>query len=74
MRRTTRALTGLETLTGYTANAARVDGGPGGVLTVGAPADLVAWGDDIVEVAPEDVTDLPVHLTVVAGRIAHYRD
>ncbi len=71
---TSRALTGLETLTGYTANAARVDGGEGGVLRVGAPADLVAWGDDIVEVAPEDVTDLPVHLTVVAGRIAHYRD
>ena len=56
---TSRALTGLETLTGYTANAARVDGGAGGVLAVGAPADLVAWGDDIVEVAPEDVTDLP---------------
>jgi len=71
---TSRALTGLETLVGYTANAARVDDGPGGVLKVGAPADLVAWGDDIVEVAPEDVTDLPVHLTVVAGRIAHYRD
>jgi predicted amidohydrolase YtcJ len=71
---TSRALTGLETLTGYTANAARVDGTDGGVLRVGAAADLVAWGDDIVEVAPEDVTDLPVHLTVINGRIAHYRD
>jgi len=71
---TSRALTGLETLAGYTVNAARVDDGPGGVLRVGAPADLVAWGDDIVECAPEDVTDLPVHLTVVAGRIAHHHD
>ena len=44
------------------------------MLRVGAPADLVAWGDDIVEVAPEDVVELPVHLTVVNGRIAHYRD
>ena len=69
-----RALTGLETLIGYTANAARVDGGDGGVLRVGAPADLVAWGDDVVEVAPEDVTDLPVHLTVVNGAVAHQRD
>lgn len=71
---TSRALTGLETLTGYTANAARIDGGSGGVLRVGAPADLVAWGDDIVEVAPEDVTDLPVRLTVVAGRVVHQQD
>jgi predicted amidohydrolase YtcJ len=75
---TSRALTGIDTLTGYTANAARVDSGDGGVLRVGAPADLVAWGDDIVNVAPEDVTDLPVHLTVVAGRSGlgsvHLRD
>ncbi len=69
-----RTLTGLETLAGYTVNAARVDGGQGGVLRVGAPADFVAWGADIVECAPEDVTDLPVHLTVVGGRVAHQRD
>jgi predicted amidohydrolase YtcJ len=69
-----RALTGLETLVGYTVNAARVDGGDGGVIRLGAPADLVAWGADPVECAPEDVTDLPVHLTVVAGRVAHHRD
>jgi predicted amidohydrolase YtcJ len=66
-----RALTGLETLAGYTVNAARVDGAGGGVLRVGAPADFVAWGDDIVEVAPEDVIDLPVHLTVVGGEVVH---
>jgi predicted amidohydrolase YtcJ len=68
---TSRPLTGLETLEGYTVNAARVDGGDGGVLRVGAPADLVAWGDDIASVAPADVIDLPVHLTVVDGEIVH---
>jgi hypothetical protein len=71
---TSRPLTGLDTLSGYTINSARVDGGAGGVLRVGAPADFVAWGDDIVECAPEDVTDLPVQLTVVAGRVAHQSD
>jgi predicted amidohydrolase YtcJ len=55
-------------------NAARVDGGDGGVLRVGAPADLVAWGDDIAAVAPGDVIELPVHLTVVDGRVVHESD
>jgi predicted amidohydrolase YtcJ len=71
---TTRPLTGLETLEGYTVNAAKVDGGAGGVLRVGAPADFVAWGADITEVAPEDVIGLPVHLTVVDGKVAHQAD
>lgn len=71
---TSRALTGAQTLAGYTVNAERIDGGTGAALRVGAPADFVAWGDDIVEVAPEDVLDLPVHLTVVAGKVAHHRD
>lgn len=70
----TRPLTGLETLEGYTVNAAKVDGGAGGVLRVGAPADFVAWGGDIAEVVPEDVIGLPVHLTVVDGVIAHQAD
>jgi hypothetical protein len=68
---TSRPLTGLETLEGYTVNAARVTGGPGGVLRVGAPADFVAWGDDITQVSPEEVIDLPVHLTVVDGEVVH---
>ena len=71
---TSRPLTGLETLEGYTVNAAKVDGGDGGVIRVGAPADLVAWGDDITAVSPEDVIGLPVHLTVVDGRVAHQAD
>ncbi len=69
-----RPLTGLETLEGYTVNAARVDGGDGGVLRVGAPADFVAWGDDIASVAPADVIGLPVHLTVVDGEVVHLAD
>jgi predicted amidohydrolase YtcJ len=71
---TSRAFDGLETLEGYTVNAAKVDGGDGGVLRVGAPADFVAWGDDIASVAPADVIELPVHLTVVDGQIVHQAD
>ena len=69
-----RALTGLETLEGYTLNAARVAAEDGGVLRVGAPADLVAWGDDPVRCVPEDVVELAVHLTVVAGRVVSHSD
>lgn len=71
---TSRPLTGLETLAGYTVAAARVDGGDGGVLAVGQPADLVAWGDDPATCSPEDVVDLPVHLTVVGGTVVHQAD
>jgi predicted amidohydrolase YtcJ len=41
---------------------------------VGAPADFVAWGDDIASVPPADVIELPVHLTVVDGQIVHQAD
>ena len=65
-----RGLTGVETLAGYTINAARVTGDDGS-LHVGGPADFVAWAADPADCVPEDVVELPVHLTVVAGRIAH---
>ena len=65
-----RGLTGLETLAGYTVNAARVTG-DSGALEIGGPADFVAWGADPADCVPEDVVELPVHLTVVDGRIAH---
>jgi len=65
-----RGLTGLETLAGYTVNAARVTG-ESGALEVGGRADFVAWGADPADCVPEDVVELPVHLTVVDGRIAH---
>jgi predicted amidohydrolase YtcJ len=73
---TSRALTGIETLAGYTVNAALATGRSAdqGVLRVGAHADIVAWGDDPATCNPEDVTELPVHLTVVAGRIVHQTD
>lgn len=66
-----RPLTGLETLIGYTRTAARTCGGDAGVLEVGAPADLVVWGDDPATCTPEDVVDLPVDLTVVGGQVVH---
>ncbi len=69
-----RGLTGLEALAGYTINPARVAGDDTGVLKVGGPADLVAWGADIVECTPEDLPELPIHLTVVAGRVTHQSD
>lgn len=69
-----RPLTGEETLAGYTVAAARVCGGDGGVLRPGLPADLVAWGDDPATCSPEDVLELPVHLTMVAGQIVHQAD
>jgi len=52
---------------------AEVRGAPpkrSGVQTV----PLVVASVPVVSDAPEDVTDLPVHLTVVAGRVAHHRD
>lgn len=71
---TSRPLTGAEALTAYTVNAAQACGADGGVLRVGAPADLVAWGDDPALCAPDDVVDLPVHLTVVGGDVVHQAD
>jgi predicted amidohydrolase YtcJ len=45
--------------------------GDSGALEVGGHADFVAWGADPADCVPEDVVELPVHLTVVDGRIAH---
>ncbi len=68
-----RPLTGLETLAGYTVNAAQStgDGHHSGKLRVGYRADLVAWGADPALTNPVDVVDLPVHLTMVDGDIVH---
>jgi len=69
----TRALTGEETLAGYTINAACAAGeqAHAGMLRAGYDADLVVWADDPVTCAPADVLELPVELTVVDGRIVH---
>ncbi len=70
---TTRALTGEQTLAGYTVNAARAVGAQSdrGMIRVGMAADLVTWQDDPVQVAPEDIIDMEVLQTVSAGRIVH---
>ena len=66
---TTRALTGAETLSGYTRNAALAVGAQGerGMLKPGMKADLVMWQEDPSKVNPNDVIDLPVLRTVVGG-------
>jgi predicted amidohydrolase YtcJ len=66
---TTRALTGAETLTGYTRNAAIAVGADNerGTLALGMKADLVMWQEDPSKVNPNDVIDLPVLRTVVGG-------
>ena len=69
----TRALTGEQTLEGYTVNAALAVGAQNerGRLKPGFVADLVMWQDDPSVVAPADVVDLPVLLTVARGKIVH---
>ncbi len=66
---TTRALTGAETLSGYTRNAALAVGAQEerGMLRPGMKADLVMWQEDPSKVNPNDVIDLPVLRTVVGG-------
>jgi predicted amidohydrolase YtcJ len=65
-----RALTGEEMLAGYTRNSAQAVGSLAnrGTIAIGKAADLVLWGDDPVTCSPEDVIELPVLRTVVAGR------
>jgi predicted amidohydrolase YtcJ len=65
-----RALTGEEMLAGYTRNPALAIGAIShrGSLEPGKAADLVVWADDPAACSPEDVLDLPILRTVVAGR------
>jgi predicted amidohydrolase YtcJ len=69
----TRALTGAETLTGYTRNAAIAVGADNerGMLAPGMKADLVMWQEDPSKVNPNDVIDLPVLRTVVGGETVY---
>lgn len=67
-----RPLSGDEVLAGYTRNAAQAVGdATGGMLRPGMRADIVVWGGDPVVCAPADIVELPVLLTVSAGRIVH---
>lgn len=68
-----RPLSGLETLAGYTTNAAIAIGEQqvAGILRPGYRADLVAWAEDPADCPPADVVDLPVLATVVDGLVAY---
>jgi predicted amidohydrolase YtcJ len=66
-------LTGLETLQGYTTQAALAvsEESASGRLKPGFRADLTGFALDPVEYDADDLPDLPVVLTVVDGRVAH---
>ena len=64
-----------KTRAALTAFAERRKNGAGPAIVLAPKSILkVAWGADIVETVPEDVVELPVHLTVVDGRVAHRAD
>jgi predicted amidohydrolase YtcJ len=66
-----QALDGLQTLHGYTTQAARVNGDEGvsGRLRPGLRADITALAADPVTCAPDELPDVPVRLTVVDGDV-----
>ncbi|MGD9622814.1 MAG: amidohydrolase [Mycolicibacterium sp.] len=62
-----------DALRGYTANGAyqlRLDHRTG-VLRPGMAADLTVLGEDLFRVAPHEIHDVPVLLTMMDGRITH---
>ena len=67
------ALTGEQILAGYTVNSARAAGMETSVgkLRPGYRADLVMWAEDPATCPTVDVVDLPVLMTVAAGRTVH---
>jgi predicted amidohydrolase YtcJ len=66
-----QALTGLQALEGYTTAAAAVVGEQelGGTIAPGRRADLTGFASDPVDTPADDLVDVPVRLTVVAGRV-----
>jgi predicted amidohydrolase YtcJ len=66
-------LTGLQALEGYTTTAAAVVGEQerSGRIAPGMRADLTAFAADPVDTPADDLVDVPVRLTVVAGRVVH---
>jgi predicted amidohydrolase YtcJ len=71
-----QALTGLETLAGYTTQAAKVLGEDhiAGKIKEGYHADLSAFAADIVETAPDDLLSVPTRLTIVDGEVMFQAD
>ncbi len=68
-----QVLSGLEALGGYTAEAARVAGeaAVAGTIAPGCRADFTGFAADVVDTPADELPDLPVLLTVVAGRVVH---
>ena len=66
-------LSGLEALEGYTTGAAATVGESelGGRIAPGLRADLTILAEDPVRVAPDDLLDLPVRMTIVDGEIVY---
>jgi predicted amidohydrolase YtcJ len=68
-----QALSGLETLLGYTRNPAQLvgEGDLNGCIREGYRADLTAFAEDPVDLDPDQLLELPVTLTVVDGTVRH---
>jgi predicted amidohydrolase YtcJ len=66
-----QALTGLQTLAGYTTEAAKVvgDESVAGKIKEGYRADLSAFAADLVDTPPDDLLHVPTRLTVVDGEV-----
>lgn len=65
-------LTGEEAVLAYTLWPAEARGhSDRGKLAVGAVADLTVWAADPATTAVDDLPTLPIHLTVVDGRVVH---
>jgi predicted amidohydrolase YtcJ len=71
-----QALTGLETLLGYTRNPARLIGEAAlnGCIREGYRADLTGFAEDPVDIDADDLVGLPVTLCVVDGTVRHRAD
>jgi predicted amidohydrolase YtcJ len=71
-----QCLTGLETLAGYTAAAARVvsEQAIAGMIQEGCRADLSAFAADLVETPADDLLTIPTLLTVVDGDVVYQAD
>jgi predicted amidohydrolase YtcJ len=68
-----QCLTALEALEGYTTEAAGVvyEDDISGRIARGMRADLSVFAEDPLECSADDLPDVPVTLTVVAGRVVH---
>jgi predicted amidohydrolase YtcJ len=66
-------LTGVQALEGYTTGAAAVagEGADSGRIAPGMRADLTAFAADPADTDADALVDLPVQLTVVAGRVVY---